>query len=712
MGTLLVYIIKSGICLSAFYLFYKLLLSNETFHKFNRAALLGILFLSMILPMLDISLEKPAEMQEDIMLWLQYLAVMPSVQAETVKITWLHIALLVYVAGVIFFLTRNIFSTIKLYLLIKSGKKQRLENHITLVLLNNNIAPFSWMRYIVISENDFNANGNEIIAHERAHILKRHSIDLLLCQIYNIVQWLNPVVWLFIRELQNIHEYQADEDVIKKGIDTKHYKMLLIQKAVGAKLFAMANNFKNNKLKKRIKMMSKQKSNPYSKLKYLYVLPLLAVVVTTFANPDVKNEMKKISAVNISDFIDFGENISDTADNANINNITYEFNIDDENSEIPTTLTKTIIEKLTKTIIDGNDTINIDIHIEDIDKSDDTDIHIDGFSVDELSKGSPLFVLDGQIIENIDGVNSDNIQQIDVLKDKKAVDLFGDKGKNGVIIITTKKDGDKKSKSNLKDKNASSSNDKSVRTYTMTATRSQTPDENAHLSRNYTIVGKSGNKKSYTMSTSTVNGKTITKIVGFDGDTIDFNNKHNVLVYSKKLNLDSLQYVMNRTNRDSLKLNFDRMKFTLDTMQVRWNSINWDSIKTVFNDKKLNLDSLQIRLNNINRDSIKMIIKGKNINLDSLQMLFNNVNLDSVKTRLTYRYGKTYPIIIDGKNFFNTNPLIIVDDKEMSFDEYSKTESQIGKVTVLKNEEAIKKFGTKGRNGVIIIETSKYKNKK
>ncbi|MDR3227096.1 MAG: hypothetical protein LBT56_05435 [Prevotellaceae bacterium] len=690
MGTLLVYIIKSGICLSAFYLFYKLLLSNETFHKFNRAALLGILFLSMTLPMLNISFEKPTEIPDDIMLMLQYLAVTPNVPTETVKITWLHIALLVYVAGVIFFLTRNIFSTIKLYLLIKSGKKQRLGNHITLVLHNNNIAPFSWMTYIVISENDFNENGNEIIAHERAHILKRHSIDLLLCQIYNIVQWLNPVAWLFRRELQNIHEYEADEDVIKKGIDTKHYKLLLIQKAVGAKLFAMANNFKNNKLKKRIKMMSKQKSNPYSRLKYLYVLPLLAVVVTAFANPDVKNEMEKISAVNISDFIAFGENISDTADNSNINN-TYEVNIvniGDENGENPTTITKTII--------DENDTINVDIHIEDIDEQDDVDIHIEGS--DEVKKDSPLYILDGQIIENIDGVNADNIQQIDVLKDVKAVELFGDKGKNGVIIITTKKDGDKNSKSQKniiiktsKNKNVSSSNaGKNVRTYTMT----HISDEDANQPRTYTIVGTSENKnKGYTMTTTSVNGKTVTKIVGFDGDTINLNN--NMLAYSQKLNLDSLQYVMNTTNWDSVRLNFDRIKINIDSLKnkvdnIRIEKVNLDSLKTQFNKPN---GAYSLRIEKINLDSVKTNLDKMKIYSDSL-LILHKINLDS------------------NSDFWKANPLVIVDGKEMSFDEYSKIESQIGRVTVLKNEEALKRYGAKGKNGVIIIETSKYKNKK
>jgi len=448
MGALLVYIIKSGICLSVFYLFYKLLLSNETFHRFNRSALLGILILSVIFPMLKITLNSPIETQYISFSELIVSADFVMQQPDATKITWLHIVLLIYIAGVLFFAIRNIYSICRLCIFIKGGKKQKMENGIILVIHKNEIAPFSWLRYIVISEKDFSENGNEIVTHEKAHILKRHSLDLLICEIYNIFQWFNPFAWLFKQELRNIHEYEADEDVINKGIDTKKYQMLLIKKAVGSRLFALANSFNNNKLKKRIKMITKQKSNPYSRLKYLYILPLLAVVTTVFANPEIKKEMEKISVVEISDFI--GENndaflvdttektttyfiyMSDSTDNSGDSNKTQTITVYGANGESYTTNHDVTVSDF------GNDTINIKIF----------------GKAKKLSEKPILYIVDGKEINDFnitENLNPDEIESIDVLKDGAAISLYGDKAKNGVIVVTTKQNsGDENTNNNQK----------------------------------------------------------------------------------------------------------------------------------------------------------------------------------------------------------------------------------------------------------------------
>ena len=132
------------------------------------------------------------------------------------------------------------------------------------------IAPFSWMKYIVISRKDLEENGREILIHEAAHIRHRHSIDLLIANVCVFFQWFNPGAWLLKQELQNIHEYEADETVINEGVNAKDYQLLLIKKAVGTRLYSMANSFNHSKLKKRITMMLKEKSSPWARMKYLY----------------------------------------------------------------------------------------------------------------------------------------------------------------------------------------------------------------------------------------------------------------------------------------------------------------------------------------------------------------------------------------------------------------------------------------------------------
>ena len=309
MGVFFIYILKSSVCLVLFYLFFRLLLSKETFHRFNRMALLGVLFFSLLIPCIEVTTRHQVEVQQAV-LSIEQLLLMAELEAtpanvgavqETSAISWVQIVLLVYLAGILFLACRNIYSLICLFRLIHSGKHEKLEKGVTLVVHNQEIAPFSWMNYIVISRKDLEENGREILIHEMAHIHHRHSVDLLVADICIFFQWFNPSAWLLKQELQNVHEYEADETVINEGVNAKEYQLLLIKKAVGTRLYSMANSFNHSKLKKRITMMLKEKSNPWARLKYLYVLPLAAIAVTAFARPEISEKMEEISAVKVND---------------------------------------------------------------------------------------------------------------------------------------------------------------------------------------------------------------------------------------------------------------------------------------------------------------------------------------------------------------------------------------------------------------------------
>ena len=309
MGIFFVYILKSSVCLAVFYLFYRLLLSRETFHRFNRVALLSILLLSCLLPLVEVTVEKQTEVHQTMMTLEQWLMLadmmnttnVAELQIEEVTVTWIHVALLVYLAGILLFAFRNGYSLLKLGNLLRLGRKEDLSKYtdggekVTLIVHDHDIAPFSWMKYIVISQKDLDENGREILIHELAHIQNRHSWDLLVADICIFFQWFNPASWLLKQELQNIHEYEADETVIEKGVDAKQYQLLLIKKAVGTRLYSMANSFNHSKLKKRITMMLKEKSNPWARLKYLYILPVAAIAVTAFARPEISETAEEIS---------------------------------------------------------------------------------------------------------------------------------------------------------------------------------------------------------------------------------------------------------------------------------------------------------------------------------------------------------------------------------------------------------------------------------
>ena len=150
---------------------------------------------------------------------------------------------------------------------------------------------------VVISEKDYEENGHNILLHEQAHIACGHSWDILWLSFVEVLQWFNPFVWMLSKEIQDIHEYEADLTVLRKGINARDYQLLIIQKVVGSGFYTFANNFNHSSLKKRITMMIKEKSNPWARAKYLYLLPVAAICMiactqspksTDKAEPEVK----------------------------------------------------------------------------------------------------------------------------------------------------------------------------------------------------------------------------------------------------------------------------------------------------------------------------------------------------------------------------------------------------------------------------------------
>ena len=463
MGIFLIYILKSAVCLSLFYLFYRLLLSKETFHRFNRIALLGILFLSLLIPFIEVTTAHQTELSQTVLTVEQLLTMAEAMdpaevsvaQPEELSISWVQVLLLFYLVGIIFFACRNLYSLSRLLLLIKSGKRERLEGGIRLIVLEREVAPFSWMRYIVISRKDLEEDGREILIHEMAHIQNRHSIDLLVADICIFFQWFNPGIWLLKQELQNIHEYEADETVINEGIDAKDYQLLLIKKAVGTRLYSMANSFNHSKLKKRITMMLKEKSNPWARLKYLYVLPLAAIAVTAFARPEISEKADEISAVKVNDLAAIVEAKVEeiTKDVSNItsgdslkklvvtgDSILKEkgtISIYGEKGKNGGGATKLLPDednhfKITKTQAKIKPGMNTSV-----DKSKLMGTHIGGISTVDLRDKDVLVIIDGKESSRtvVDALDPSRIESISILDGKEATDIYGDKAKNGAMVI-------------------------------------------------------------------------------------------------------------------------------------------------------------------------------------------------------------------------------------------------------------------------------------
>ena len=269
---------KTALVLAVFYMFYRLLLSKETFHRFNRIVLLGTAALSFILPLCVItikevvilpyttSMEKTVETANEIS---------ATGTAAYTQPIWPYIIAGVFIMGAAAVLMTTLISIFRVKSILRHGERRMLESGETLIITNDDTAPFSWMKYIVISREDYESGYSQILTHEKAHIALRHSWDLLFVDIITVFQWFNPAIWMLKGDLRALHEFQADDAVLRSGTNIKEYQYLLIRKAVGKSGYSVANSFNHSTLKARITMMLNKKSSRMSAWKALYVIPLV-----------------------------------------------------------------------------------------------------------------------------------------------------------------------------------------------------------------------------------------------------------------------------------------------------------------------------------------------------------------------------------------------------------------------------------------------------
>lgn len=290
MNDFVLYIIQSGISLSVLYLFYWLVLRNDTHFRLNRLVLLSSLVISLVLPLMNLKLYTVKSLQEFLPPFvIQFGETGPSpypgsgpAPVNTIDI-W-RILTLLYLAGMGVTFARLIYQAIYLQAVSRLSEKQKKDGY-TIVSMNTGIMPFSYFKRIFLPSSaidDFSLNS--IIAHEKSHMMQYHYVDLFIIEAVAIFQWFNPVVWFYERSLKEIHEYLADEAVLTGGEDRGKYQAILVNEALGGPVFVFTNQFNQSLIKKRITMMNKLKTSRLAQLKVLLVAPLLAGLLVAFAN--------------------------------------------------------------------------------------------------------------------------------------------------------------------------------------------------------------------------------------------------------------------------------------------------------------------------------------------------------------------------------------------------------------------------------------------
>ena len=169
--------------------------------------------------------------------------------------------------------------------LLRRAPKEQVDG-MHVIVVHGEFSPYSLGRYAVLSEEDYRDNLHEVVLHEKAYCGQGHIYDLVLVSVVEILFWFNPLLKLFRRELSELHEYQADRQVLAQGVDAADYQMLIIKKSVGAQKFKWATHLSNTyrQTKKRIVMMNRENGQNRSRWYALLLVPVAVVLLMSFGS--------------------------------------------------------------------------------------------------------------------------------------------------------------------------------------------------------------------------------------------------------------------------------------------------------------------------------------------------------------------------------------------------------------------------------------------
>ena len=278
MTDFLIYDAKVAVLIAVFYMFYRLLLARETFHRVNRVTLLLTAIASFVLPLCVITLHKTVTVEAVPMVSVG--DVQMEIAADTGPQLWEILLPVLFITGMLATLGHTLLSLFRILMLIKHSEQHPQPDGTTICVTGNaDLAPFSWMHYIVMNRSDYDISDAAILAHERGHIRLHHSCDVLLVDLLTALQWFNPAMWMLRTDLRAIHEYEADGAVLSQGINARQYQYLLITKAGGIGGYSLANGITHSALKNRITMMTNKTSKSSHLLKLLALLPIVGVTL-------------------------------------------------------------------------------------------------------------------------------------------------------------------------------------------------------------------------------------------------------------------------------------------------------------------------------------------------------------------------------------------------------------------------------------------------
>ena len=315
----LTYELKVAILIAVFYIFWRLLVANETWHRLNRIVLLSTAVVSFVLPLCVITIHKTVEVMPPVMETMSIKmpaeeitksaeAVMPSATTpvneslETKQpFNWQLPLFIIYIIGVVLVLSRTLLSLWRLHKMIAESEIHPLSDGRQIAVCETAKTPFSWWKTVFLNHQDFEEGTTALLTHELGHIRLHHSADVLLVELLTALQWFNPAMWMLRADLRTIHEYEADQQVISHGFNDIQYLQLLIRKAASQSGYSLVNGISNSALKKRVTMIMKPKSSRWQWLRLAYLLPIIAISLATSAKVQKEEVTKSDSSIITTD---------------------------------------------------------------------------------------------------------------------------------------------------------------------------------------------------------------------------------------------------------------------------------------------------------------------------------------------------------------------------------------------------------------------------
>ena len=403
---LLLYSLKAALTLTLLYVPYTLMLRKERFFRLNRIVLLSIIVLSLVLPLCNVSwmsLDNSPIVQATHQQMIEVgipvrvaddgITVSYQLAEEGTSLSWFTVLAIVFFVGMaISVVIRCLQLGILSYMLrYRNLWTERMEDGIRVCCRKGKFTPYSWMHTIVICEEDWNEGEREIVLHETGHIRAGHSWDMLLLMLCQALQWYNPFAWMIANSLSDVHEYEADDYVLRQGVGQYEYMMLLVKKVAQSQGYSFVNGLNKSTLNKRILMMKeKTAASPWMRAKLLYLLPVCALVLSAFATPHISAPVEKALT---------------KLENRNI-----------ENTDTKQTGIAAELEQVNDILMR-----------------------------EEPTADEPLVVIDGRIanggkvadVLEKEGLTPDMIASMTILKGVSATSMWGEQAKNGAIVITT-----------------------------------------------------------------------------------------------------------------------------------------------------------------------------------------------------------------------------------------------------------------------------------